>query len=258
MSFILDALRKSEARRRMGQAPELALAPAGTPQAHKTASWRIPVLALGGLILVGFGLLAGRLLYWQPKITAPPAAESRVDMEDGTGPREPRPGTVQAPAPETDPRDGARADPLEAVAGEAAPDPEPAPRVAAEETESRQDPARDADTPAGPPAAEMRARADIADAETGVPEPEEEEFRPEREVRGYVQRWELPLNVRRELPALDLTIHVFSADPAARFVLVNGERYVEGDQLAPGVNLVSILREGAVVDFRDHRFLLAP
>ncbi len=76
-------------------------------------------------------------------------------------------------------------------------------------------------------------------------------------VAEYVQHWDLPLSVRRSLPELDLSIHVFSPDEAERFVLINGERYRSGDSIGE-VEIVNINRDGAVVDFRSHRFLLAP
>lgn len=76
-------------------------------------------------------------------------------------------------------------------------------------------------------------------------------------VSEYVRAWELPLSVRRELPDLSLTIHVYSPDEAERFVLINGERRVAGDEIG-GARIVDIRREGALVDFRSHRFLLEP
>lgn len=74
----------------------------------------------------------------------------------------------------------------------------------------------------------------------------------------YVRAWELPLSIRRSLPALTLNIHVFSEQLEERFVLINGERYISGDDLPEGARLVDIRREGAVVDYRDYRFLLEP
>ena len=76
-------------------------------------------------------------------------------------------------------------------------------------------------------------------------------------VAEYVQSWELPLSVRRNLPELYLSIHVFSPNEAERFVLINGERYRSGDSIGE-VEIVGINRDGAIVDFRSHRFLLAP
>ncbi|MFW5815755.1 MAG: general secretion pathway protein GspB, partial [Wenzhouxiangella sp.] len=87
-------------------------------------------------------------------------------------------------------------------------------------------------------------------------EPEEAEWSPDRAE--HLEVWELPLSVRRELPDLNLSIHVFSAEPAERFVLINGERRAEGADLGEGARLAEITRLGAVVDFRDYRFLLKP
>lgn len=95
-----------------------------------------------------------------------------------------------------------------------------------------------------------------------APEPEATDAGAEAEelnegVSEYVRAWELPLSVRRELPDLSLTIHVYSPDEAERFVLINGERRVAGDEI-DGARIVDIRREGALVDFRSHRFLLEP
>lgn len=105
------------------------------------------------------------------------------------------------------------------------------------------------------------ARAEQAPAESTapgtIPEPGQP-WSPSAAAAEYVRAWELPLSIRRNMPELRLTIHVYSADEAQRFVLVNGERFVVGDQLGQGARLVDIRREGAIVDFRDYRFLLEP
>ncbi len=113
-------------------------------------------------------------------------------------------------------------------------------------------------------AARVRERAaptERTPATATVPETVQEPgepWRPSGTAAEYVRAWELPLSIRRNMPELRLTIHVYSADEAQRFVLVNGERFVVGDQLGQGARLVDIRREGAVVDFRDYRFLLEP
>ena len=93
-------------------------------------------------------------------------------------------------------------------------------------------------------------------APESVPKSVPEPWSPERTE--FMRQWELPLAVRRDLPSLSLSIHVFSAEPASRFVLINGERRMEGDDLGQGAQLLEIRREGALVQFRDFRFLLEP
>jgi len=68
-----------------------------------------------------------------------------------------------------------------------------------------------------------------------------------------IDPWELPAALRSEFPDVDLAVHVFAPDPTARFVLIDGERYGEGDTVAAGVRLAEILRGGVIVEFRDYR-----
>ncbi len=74
----------------------------------------------------------------------------------------------------------------------------------------------------------------------------------------YVRVWELPLSIRRDLPELKLSIHVYSREEQRRFVLVNGQRFTSGDTITSGVRLAEIRPEGAVIDYRNYRFLLEP
>ena len=66
--------------------------------------------------------------------------------------------------------------------------------------------------------------------------------------------WELPYATRKELPDLSLTLHVYAPDPKQRFVVIKGERHVEGDDLGDGVTLHAIRADGVVLDFKGKRF----
>ena len=84
------------------------------------------------------------------------------------------------------------------------------------------------------------------------PEPE-----PQPEPReNFIRAWELPQARRAEFPELKLTVHFYSEVPRDRFVLINGERYTEGQQVEPGIKLAEIRRRGAVVDFAGYRVLI--
>jgi general secretion pathway protein B len=67
--------------------------------------------------------------------------------------------------------------------------------------------------------------------------------------------WELPLAVRRDLPELSITMHVFAIAPENRFVILNGERHVEGDDVG-GMTLVEIRADGVLFEREGQRFLL--
>lgn len=68
--------------------------------------------------------------------------------------------------------------------------------------------------------------------------------------------WQLPYNVRKELPEIKLSMHVYSATPAQRFVVLNGNRQVEGDELGGDVRVAEIRSDGVVLTYHGQRFLV--
>ncbi|TVR95691.1 MAG: hypothetical protein EA418_07260 [Wenzhouxiangellaceae bacterium] len=328
MSFILDALRKSEERRRMGESPTLESAPTGRGgRRYRPGRSRLALFALGSCTLVVLvagswatrDLLVGqwaqltgaadldlpvpanRPLLAEQVGQAPVPDRMMAERGDvGTDSRVPRPAARpspdQAPSAATGetidsalPRERVIADPeqIEAelarrMAGETQPGrdepsragqetrpsreaPTPVSEVAAIERQVAEAEARRAERERDQRAAEQQRAEELERslAVATVPPVAAEAAAPERwspsaSAAEYVRAWELPLSIRRSMPELRLTIHVYSADESQRFVLVNGERFVVGDRLADGARLVDIRREGAVVDFRDYRFLLEP
>ena len=68
--------------------------------------------------------------------------------------------------------------------------------------------------------------------------------------------WELPDSIRADVPVIKFSVLVFAADPADRFVLINGERLEEGDSAQPGLVVKEIRREGVVFSYRLYQFLV--
>jgi general secretion pathway protein B len=66
----------------------------------------------------------------------------------------------------------------------------------------------------------------------------------------------LPAGARRGIPALNLDIHSHSADPDKRFVVINGQRYREGERLGEGPVLETVTRDGAILRQGGQRFRL--
>jgi general secretion pathway protein B len=66
--------------------------------------------------------------------------------------------------------------------------------------------------------------------------------------------WELPYATRKDLPDLALTMHVYADDPHQRFVIIKGDRHVEGDDLGGGVILREIRPNGLVLELKGQRF----
>lgn len=66
--------------------------------------------------------------------------------------------------------------------------------------------------------------------------------------------WELPYATRREIPEIKLSMHVYADLPAQRFVIINNDRQVEGDEVGD-LKLIEIRRDGVVFDYEGERFL---
>lgn len=67
---------------------------------------------------------------------------------------------------------------------------------------------------------------------------------------------ELPFATRSALPAMTLTMHLYSDDPARRMVLLNGARAADGDELDNGLRILAIRPDGVAIEFQGTRFLL--
>ena len=284
MSFILDALKKSDAKRRAQLGPDLATSSA--PPAVSSSRQPKPLIIWGLFGLVGLLLIVVSALVWlvsdqeapqldiartqQEAFSQTDAVDERADgnLRQSSPPAEPieiveepiavvpsevttssiapQPTVEQAvvvadQTPESQP-----------VSAPAVPEPESASVEALEarlaavsESESQSEAVNDVEQTAQPAGGESTAEAKEPEA-TWQPK-----------AADYLYEWELPLTVRQSLPALNLLVHVYANLPDDRFVLINGTRFREGDELAPGVRLAEIRPEGALIDFRDYRFLLS-
>jgi general secretion pathway protein B len=67
---------------------------------------------------------------------------------------------------------------------------------------------------------------------------------------------EMVANPATHVPELRLDLHVYAANPKERFVFINMRRLREGDSLPDGVRVDSITAEGAIMSFRGSRFVL--
>lgn len=329
MSFILDALRKSEARRQREGAPGLHSPQPSPPPRRRRARWLVPVLLLVVVLVAAGSYLAGQRGA-QPESALPSGVamqQAAQPSEEMTSPllgvpelaQDAGPGLTQAadeaqseltdevelaaaPAPRRDRRQPVRnveegrrvaaerqhsrvreeppvpatevvADlerriarqQREQAAAEAAAESGAASRELAQDTtrdagrEADRELRQNASREAGSGRAEIRERREVPAHPEQRPGPAESRPaapRPLSEgVAEYVHIWELPLSVRRSLPQLDLNIHVYSPEQSRSFVLINGTRYVEGDQIGD-LEIVAIAREGAIMDYGTHRFLL--
>jgi general secretion pathway protein B len=71
-----------------------------------------------------------------------------------------------------------------------------------------------------------------------------------------ISYWELPDAIRAEVPEIKFSVLVYANEPADRFVLVNGQRLVEGDSYGQGLVVEEIRRDGVVFSYLLYRFLV--
>ena len=234
MSYILDALKRSE-RERRGQAPAKDPLLEGTAASPAPSRPLWPVL-LGLALLANAGVLAGYLLLREPASPPPPRAAAPSPPPAAQPP--PRqaapPETHKAPSP---PPTEAPAEPPQPPSAAASPDP---PR------------------PAGPAAAQpARQQTAAQSAPAAEPSPRPAPASPSAPWESLPYLEELPAEFRSSVPEMTVDVHVFTDDPARRFILLDLRRYREGDQLPSGARLLHITPEGIALAWQGRRFRLA-
>jgi general secretion pathway protein B len=66
----------------------------------------------------------------------------------------------------------------------------------------------------------------------------------------------MPAEFQRELPDLRVTIHIYAPRPADRILYINDRQYHVGDQVRDGVVVEAIVEDGVVLRFHGQRFKL--
>jgi len=254
MSFILDALKKSESDRQRQHGPALFEVRVAPPRT-RLPPWAI---AIALLLAVNLGVVMWMLLRHQVHARAP--AATIATMPDA-------PGAAGGPQPL-------------AAASSAPPAASPPPPVVATGAPAlgAAAPATSAVVPAAPAgsggapnittaAAAAGARAGAAG---GAADANAEDYAPAAEspapgLGNHVRRGtasgvplyqDLTSTPGTQLPQLRLDLHVFAARPQDRFVMINMHKLREGDTLPEGVHVDSITPEGAVLSFNGSKFLL--
>jgi len=203
MSFILDALKKSETERQRQDAPGIASIPQAVRNKRST-KW---IWLIGGLLVINLGVLSGLIL--------------RSDEEPQVAEVESAPATVEAEQPDTTFSD------MVSQAKRSQPAPVAAGQVAAVTSSVAEDPVPEVIYEPTPAASEGLATFN------------------ELRAQGILQ-----------LPDMHLDIHVYSGQPADRFVFVNMSKYKEYATLAEGPVVTEITPDGVVLDYRGTAFLL--
>jgi general secretion pathway protein B len=223
MSYILDALRKAEHERHLGQPPNpVAPPPPAQPTRQRFWLWLTVGLGLGANIV----LLAFLLTRSQPKPHSATAAPLAPVAHAAREPIAPAP----APTPAT-------------VSPAARPSPSPPSATARKDSPSKPAPPEPS-RPSGAAGQETPPKSVPARSVSSGPEPA-----PLLDT--------LPAGARRGLPARSLDLHAYSPDADKRFIVVNGRRYREGEQLGEGPVLETVTATGAILRQGGQRFRLS-
>ena len=206
MSFILDALKKSETERQRQNAPGFADVPDGTdpPRAPR---W---LWVLGGLLAVNLIVVSGMMLRPDPRPETDATATNEAIPNDGQLEREASFSEMVEQAKNAQP-----------------------PRVA--DTTAKKSTGDDPVAEASP-VSKAKPTATITES--------------------YATFNDLRANGTLVLPDLHLDIHVYSDQPAERFVFVNMSKYREHARLAEGPLVKEITPEGVILEHLGNGFLL--
>jgi general secretion pathway protein B len=224
MSFILDALKKSEIERQRQTVPGLM----DSRLAERRGRLPVWAIAIGVLLGINLFVLGFLLLRKTPPATHVPQAAA------------PRAAAADAPRPAADhfsPLDGA---------------PVYAPEI----------PVAAAGGAASPESTPSRLASPDGAAKTGIrsahrPDPvlvDQDTQADNQEVLPSIS--EISLSGAQTLPELHLDVHVYATKPSDRFVYINMRKYHEGAPLQEGPILERIRRDGVILNYQGLRFLL--
>jgi general secretion pathway protein B len=218
VSYILDALRKSENERRQGDTPGIT----ATRYRVDKRSRNIWLPLVGAILLVNAALMAFLLL--RPSGSGSEPSPVALPPE----PINPPPmASAARPAPKVRPLSREVAPPADG----------PAPVTEVSQPAARPDTMPTADVPSVPTASDTS----MAGAESVA----------------LPSLQQLVLNGEIEMPALRIDMHVYSPEPSQRFVFINMSKYKEGERLKEGPQVESIDSAGVILSHQGRRFTLA-
>ncbi|BCB26758.1 hypothetical protein SKTS_16440 [Sulfurimicrobium lacus] len=232
MSYILEALKKSDQQRQRGAAPTLLSAQANVVALEQPV---FRFYALLASVLVGAGVAIGWLHPWHARPALPENETVPVPQANAqTRPENSLPPLKLQPPPHSRPEmplmESRPANPVVALQNRPAMKPDlPAP--------SRHKTVESAPKIEAPSVREKSAPAEMS-----------------LERRGGRSTAELPASIQQELPKIAISGVVYSGDPEGRLVAINDQLVREGDYPAPGLRLEKIMPDGVIFSYRNYRF----
>jgi hypothetical protein len=241
MSYILDALRKSDQQRRRGAVPTLPTALATITVLERPALLHFGLLGVG-LIVIGFAV--GWLRPWRaefPESLATPIVSNTTNhlrtttlqdtppfLDEGPSPRVREPGQIQSIMTRTFAPESNAPVPERKVLAAAAT------RLPGKQGESSVAAAAETNVSAARGQADERQSIDPT----------------EPNVMTSPAR---PMSTPAALPPMSVAVHAYSNKPQDRLVSINERVLREGDYLAPDLRLEQITPDGMIFNYRGNR-----
>jgi general secretion pathway protein B len=238
MSFILDALKKSERERERQQQPT----PLDIPYGRRSRSQPLWLMVVIGLLLLNCVLL---LVMWFRSGNPAPAVVASASVSSAAASK---PAVVIAPPRAVEVR------PLQSeVPVESEPPVDEAASALAEEN-----PAAAASLPLVRPATGLeRAMAQQETMANGLRANSPGSVPTSSNITDSTPTLaSLGGSGALNLPELRLDVHVYSSAANERFAFINSRKYVEGQMLSEGPRLERIVQDGVILSYRNQRFLL--
>jgi general secretion pathway protein B len=242
MSFILDALKKSETDRQRQAAPALFEVKVAAPR-RRFPNWAI---GLGALLIINMGVLGWVL--WRnggPAAPAANAAPAGASAPAQNAPVRSHTGEVTVPATVTFQVNV----PTNAAPVASSSVPEPGVVAPSSAPPLNEDPLLSGQQAPVPPDYDNR------DYQAAITPEQAAAIAATRRAGGIPTRDEA-LAKGTQLPDLRLDLHVYDPEPAKRFVFINMRKLREGESLPEGVRVEEILAQGARLSFRGNQFTL--
>lgn len=246
MSYILDALRKSDQQRQRGVPPTLLAPQAAAVMPRRSVSMSHVLLAA---VLVGAGIVIGALRPWQSEQRAPatePAAMRPLESS-------PRPSPEPVPVRPQMARESEQDVPAQKSALAARSAPAPAAGATGPQVPAV---ANKPGTRAGTLNAPREAVTAVS-REAAKPVPEKPDgagpgdAAPEQKVMAFA---ELPVSIQQEMPKMSISVHAYSREPKDRLIGINDRVLREGEHVAPGLMLEQITPDGVIMSYKGYRF----
>ncbi|TNF53167.1 hypothetical protein EP227_06300 [bacterium] len=259
MSFILDALKKLEHKKKSGSVPDLLTVQEKPPEGpRKRPLW--PYLLFTALLLNAV-LFIVWIYPWQ---TEKQTVATRSSERHGAA--EKKLAVIHAPGKEKDsPIETQKREPGPSLEKDTPPPVTTGSPVESVEKAKSASPVTQLENPApekAEPGLPITGTFDIApslheppSAITTAPGESQPSDPPAKEAeREKATVYELPESVRENIPTISISGHIYSNIPASRIVNINGQIAREGDTVSDRLKVVEITPSGVILSYEGYRF----